>query len=79
MKKEHVCPGCGKSNDNDWPLYIDGAIYRGGCQECWEIQCDENWEEYKRVIDGHVKMFEVFFSILKQTPSNRINDSDQIL
>ena len=33
MKK---CPVCGKPNNDDWPLCIDGTIEEGGCQICWE-------------------------------------------
>lgn len=67
MSKDFICPRCGKYNDKDWPLNIDGEIVKGGCQDCWEKQCDENWCEYKRIVEGHVKLFEVFFSILKET------------
>ena len=37
------CPLCGVENDDDWPLDTDGEIKDGGCQECWEVQCDESW------------------------------------
>lgn len=37
------CPQCGKLNDDDWPLEINGKIEEGGCQECWESQVDKEW------------------------------------
>jgi len=40
------CPKCGKINEDDWPLEINGEIVEGGCQDCWEIQCDKSWWEY---------------------------------
>lgn len=32
MSKDFICPRCGKYNDKDWPLNIDGEIVKGGCQ-----------------------------------------------
>jgi len=42
------CPKCGKTNDDDWPLDIDGEIQDGGCQDCWEAEADKMW--WKAVI-----------------------------
>jgi len=41
------CPKCGKLNEDDWPLEINGEIVEGGCQDCWEEQCDKAWWEYR--------------------------------
>lgn len=38
-----ICPVCGKLNIDDWPVEVDGEIQNGGCQDCWEAQCDESW------------------------------------
>ena len=50
-----LCPACGKLNTDDWPIEVDGEIKDGGCQDCWEAQCDESWWEavkaYGRVIE----------------------------
>ena len=40
-----TCPGCKKENDDNWPLKINDKIKIGGCQECWEEQCDIAWWE----------------------------------
>ena len=40
--KKH-CPTCGKINTDDWPLKVGEDIKEGGCQECWEAQCNESW------------------------------------
>ncbi len=40
-----ICPGCGKENDDDWVLEIDGKILDGCCQDCWEAACDASWWE----------------------------------
>ena len=37
------CPKCGKKNEDNWPLWVDGEILYGGCQECYEDQCDREW------------------------------------
>ena len=37
------CPKCGKENTDDWPLEIGDEITEGGCQDCWENQCDKSW------------------------------------
>lgn len=37
------CPQCGKLNDDNWPLEIDGKIEEGGCQDCWEAQVNKEW------------------------------------
>jgi len=47
---EHKCPQCGKLNEDNWPLEINGKIIEGGCQDCWEKQCDESWWEFGRLI-----------------------------
>ena len=46
-----TCPLCGKLNDDDWPLEIGGKIVEGGCQDCWEQQCDEAWWEYGQMLE----------------------------
>ena len=38
-----ICPLCKKENSDDWPLEIGGEIVEGGCQDCWESQCDKEW------------------------------------
>jgi len=38
-----TCPKCGTENTDDWPLEINGEIKGGGCQDCWEIECDNKW------------------------------------
>jgi hypothetical protein len=54
------CPKCGVENDDNWPLEIDGEIKDGGCQDCWEADCDEAWwlahEQVGKVKDGKVSM-----------------------
>lgn len=42
-KKPQFCPACGILNDDDWPIEVDGEIKSGGCQECWESECDASW------------------------------------
>jgi len=37
------CPVCNKENDDNWPLDVDSKIKDGGCQDCWEDQCDDGW------------------------------------
>lgn len=41
------CPKCkcnyDESVDGNWPLDINGAIKEGGCQDCWEQECDDSW------------------------------------
>jgi len=48
------CPKCGKMNDDNWPLTIDGEIKEGGCQMCWEEESDEAWWEACRYMDQAV-------------------------
>jgi hypothetical protein len=38
-----ICPKCKKENDDNWALLIDGKATDGGCQECWESDCDAEW------------------------------------
>ena len=49
--KAQPCPGCGRSNTDDWPLEIEGEILEGGCQECWEADCDKSWWEMVVFLD----------------------------
>jgi len=50
MKLEtNICPKCEKENTDNWPLDIDGEIKEGGCQMCWEAECDKSWWE---MVDG---------------------------
>ncbi len=39
------CPICETENTDNWPVTVDGDIQDGGCQECWEKECDESWWE----------------------------------
>ena len=41
----HKCPRCGRPTTSDWPLVVDETIIEGGCRECWEIQCEQEWWE----------------------------------
>ena len=50
-KKPIPCPKCGRLNTDNWPLEINGKIEEGGCQECWEEQCDENWWRVNTILD----------------------------
>ena len=43
-----ACPACGTPNGDDWPIEVAGKIVQGGCQECWEKECDASW--WKAVI-----------------------------
>lgn len=43
-----ICPKCGKENDDNWPVIINDQIMDGGCQDCWEKECDQSW--WKAVI-----------------------------
>jgi len=43
------CPRCGRQNNDNWPLDIDGERVMGGCDECWYKECDEQWERFKDV------------------------------
>jgi len=38
-----ICPLCQNENSDNWPLEIDGKVVEGGCQDCWESQCDDAW------------------------------------
>ena len=40
-----TCPKCKAKNVDNWPLEINGKIIWGGCQDCWEAECDcKYWE-----------------------------------
>ena len=39
------CPMCNESNDDNWPVSINDEIVWGGCQKCWEAECDKSWWE----------------------------------
>ena len=44
------CPVCGEENDDNWLVYLDfdgprKQLEYGGCQACWERQCDDEWWE----------------------------------
>ena len=43
MKTHTICQLCRKENDDNYPVEANGHIKEGGCQECWEKQCDEEW------------------------------------
>lgn len=38
-----ICPRCGIENSDNWPIRVDGKIKDGGCQDCWESECDRTW------------------------------------
>lgn len=48
------CPACGKLNDDDWPLKVDGKIIDGGCTDCWEAQSDAMWWACMTAIDSAI-------------------------
>ena len=37
------CPKCNIENNDNWPVTVNSDIKEGGCQECWESECDEIW------------------------------------
>jgi hypothetical protein len=37
------CPICGEPNADEWYVIVGGRIEAGGCQDCWEAQCDQQW------------------------------------
>lgn len=41
-----TCPRCGAINTENWPLDIAGKIVMGGCQDCWERECDRSLAKY---------------------------------
>lgn len=43
INSKKVCPKCGKTNTDDWPIKVSKGIKWGGCQMCWELECDEGW------------------------------------
>ena len=43
MGAESVCPRCGTSNCDNWPLMMGDTVQMGGCQDCWEAECDAEW------------------------------------
>ena len=47
-----TCPKCGTENTDDWPLEISGEIVDGGCQNCWESECDRKWWDLVIAIDN---------------------------
>ena len=40
-----LCPACGVPNDDNWPIHVNGKAVDGGCQGCWEKDCDREWWE----------------------------------
>lgn len=40
------CPKCGKENTDNWPITVDDEVKDGGCQECWEYECEAKWWYY---------------------------------
>lgn len=48
---EFVCPHCGRGNSDNWPLDVKGEIVDGGCQDCWESECDKSWWIMARALD----------------------------
>lgn len=49
------CPKCGQLNDDDWPLKIKDQICDGGCQDCWESECDKSWWKMINKINKKIK------------------------
>ena len=46
-----ICPRCGSENTDDWPVTVDGRVVNGGCQECWEDECEAEWWRLMVAID----------------------------
>lgn len=46
-----VCPICGKENSYNWPVELNGETKEGGCQDCWERQCGDEWWKTMKAID----------------------------
>lgn len=42
---QYACPKCGEESDADWLVTVAGHVVRGGCQKCWESECDKTWAE----------------------------------
>jgi hypothetical protein len=43
MNDEKPCPRCSKLNTDNKILDIDGIAMSGGCLECWEAECADEW------------------------------------
>jgi hypothetical protein len=43
VEKIYQCPKCGKFNTDNWPVNVLGEVKEGGCQMCWEHECDDAW------------------------------------
>jgi hypothetical protein len=41
--KEKPCPKCGTMNNDNWPITVNEKILFGGCQDCWEKECEKQW------------------------------------
>ena len=41
--REIKCPKCSTENQDNWPVCVNGKLLDGGCQMCWEAECDEAW------------------------------------
>ena len=50
-KTAQACPACGTLNDDNWPIEVGGENKSGGCQECWEKECDASWWEAVVALD----------------------------
>lgn len=50
------CPKCGTLNEDNYPLEVAGKIIEGGCQDCWEKQCDDAWWELGRLIESELEL-----------------------
>ena len=46
------CPKCGKANDDNWPITVGDRCLDGGCQECWEEECDKAWWEAMKSLNA---------------------------
>ena len=44
------CPKCGTENTDNWPIHVGDEVKAGGCQECWEAECDESWAQQAFVL-----------------------------
>lgn len=51
-----TCPKCGKENFDNWPITVNNEIIEGGCQDCFEKECDREWWKIILVIDKVVNL-----------------------
>lgn len=51
VERVFKCPACGEENTDSWPIHVNGEVVDGGCQKCWENDCDHLWWEQVRAIE----------------------------